>query len=115
MSWSVDPFTREGSQVRSLHRPPCSPGKPARLRFGVAAGGADEVRAVDRHHNRAHGIDVLKRHSAAPLGRKATDLAALSALAVILAGDLRPDRNPTKRWPIQLVPVIALAITDRLP
>ena len=34
------------------------------------------------------------RDSAAPLGRKATDLAALSALAVILAGDLRPDRNP---------------------
>src|SRR5271166_5815150 len=58
---------------------------------------------------------ALQRHSAAPLGRKATDLAALSALAVILAGDLQPDRNPKKRWPFQLVPVIALAIADRLP
>src|SRR5271166_3279560 len=51
---------------------------------------------------------ALRRHSAAPLGRKATDLAAWAALAVILAGDLRPDRNPKKRWPFQLVPVIAL-------
>src|SRR5208337_1003415 len=31
MSGGVDPFTREGSQVRSLHRPPCSPGKPPRF------------------------------------------------------------------------------------
>src|SRR5271166_3157466 len=79
------------------------------IRFSISGAG---IRTIDPA---SQTLLALKRHSAAPLGRKATDLAALSALAVILAGDLRPDRNPKKRWPFQLVPVIALAIADRLP
>src|SRR5271166_5439563 len=53
------------------------------IRFSISGAG---IRTIDPA---SQTLLALKRHSAAPLGRKATDLAALSALAVILAGDLK--------------------------
>ena len=58
----------------------------------------------------------LRRHGTAP-GCGGVDGVAFAGLAFArsaIASVWRPDRKPKKRWPFQLVPVIALATIDRL-
>ena len=60
-------------------------------------------------------LPQIGRHGGAPGRSRAQEAGALPAPAAMLLGALRPERRPKKRWPFQLVPVIALAIMERLP
>ena len=42
-------------------------------------------------------------------------IASSASVALQIRLDWRPTLSPKKRWPFQLVPVMALAIIDRLP